>query len=484
MRLVDPDGEQLGIKLLPEALAIARDLDLDLVEVAPGANPPVCRIMDFGKHKFDEAQRAKESRRKAVHVGIKEMKYRPKIGPGDFDTKTRQVAKFLEEGHKVKITIMFRGREVFHPELGKKILDRIAEQMEGLGKSESVPRLDGRNMVMVLAPEKRAKAGRLVHGRGGSKGGHRRHAAARRPHRTEPAPAGAAPAPERVAAAATVADRDGSGGSGRPGGGAAPGRRVERRRGIATMPKMKTDSGAKKRVKVTGIGAAAPSQGVPVAPARAQVGRAQAPARPRDGLRPRRRAADQEDARHVAAVRPRRPPPRRTAPAAATGRSPAPPRRTARPGRPTHHQTTRNRPAPHRPTTSKEFTMARVKGAVHAKKHHRAILEQAQGYYGNKSRSFRAANEQVMHSGQYAFRDRRARKGDFRQLWIQRINAAARLNGMSYSRFIAGLHRADVEVDRKVLADLAVTEPEAFASLVQVASERAGHAPATAEAGS
>jgi translation initiation factor IF-3 len=142
---------------LPEALAIARQLDLDLVEVAPGANPPVCRIMDYGKFKFDAAQRAKESRRKAVHVGIKEMKYRPKIGPGDFDTKTRQVAKFLEEGHKVKITIMFRGREVYHPELGKKILDRIAEQMDGMGKSEAVPRLDGRNMVMVLAPDKRAK---------------------------------------------------------------------------------------------------------------------------------------------------------------------------------------------------------------------------------------------------------------------------------------------------------------------------------------
>ncbi len=125
--------------------------------MAPGANPPVCRIMDYGKFKFDAAQRAKESRRKAVHVGIKEMKYRPKIGPGDFDTKTRQVAKFLEEGHKVKITIMFRGREVFHPELGKKILDRIAEQMDGMGKAEAVPRLDGRNMVMVLAPDKRAK---------------------------------------------------------------------------------------------------------------------------------------------------------------------------------------------------------------------------------------------------------------------------------------------------------------------------------------
>jgi translation initiation factor IF-3 len=154
---VDPDGVQLGIKPLPEALAIAKELDLDLVEVAPMANPPVCRIMDFGKFKFDEAQRAKESRRKAVHVGIKEMKYRPKIGPGDFDTKTRQVAKFLNEGHKVKITIMFRGREVYHPEHGKRILDRIAEQMEGIAKVEAEPKLDNRNMIMVLAPDKRAR---------------------------------------------------------------------------------------------------------------------------------------------------------------------------------------------------------------------------------------------------------------------------------------------------------------------------------------
>jgi translation initiation factor IF-3 len=154
---VDPDGVQLGIRPLPEALAIAKELDLDLVEVAPMANPPVCRIMDFGKFKFDEAQRAKESRRKAVHVGIKEMKYRPKIGPGDFDTKTRQVAKFLGEGHKVKITIMFRGREVYHPEYGKQILDRIAEQMEGLAKVEAEPKLDNRNMIMVLAPDKRAR---------------------------------------------------------------------------------------------------------------------------------------------------------------------------------------------------------------------------------------------------------------------------------------------------------------------------------------
>ena len=113
--------------------------------------------------------------------------------------------------------------------------------------------------------------------------------------------------------------------------------------------------------------------------------------------------------------------------------------------------------------------MARVKRAVHSKKHRRATLERAKGYYGNKSRSYRAANEQVMHSLQYAFRDRRARKGEFRKLWIQRINAGCRAEGMSYSRFIAGLKAAEVEVDRKVLADLAVHEPAAFAALVEVA---------------
>ncbi len=113
--------------------------------------------------------------------------------------------------------------------------------------------------------------------------------------------------------------------------------------------------------------------------------------------------------------------------------------------------------------------MARVKRAVHGKKHRRAVLERAQGFYGNKSRSFRAANEQVMHSLQYAYRDRRARKGDFRRLWIQRINAACRMHGTSYSRFVAGLHQAGVEVDRKVLADLAVTDDGAFGALVDVA---------------
>jgi large subunit ribosomal protein L20 len=118
--------------------------------------------------------------------------------------------------------------------------------------------------------------------------------------------------------------------------------------------------------------------------------------------------------------------------------------------------------------------MARVKRAVHGKKHRRAVLERAKGYYGNKSRSYRSANEQVMHSLQYAYRDRRARKGDFRKLWIQRINAAARIEGMSYSRLIAGLHRAEVVVDRKILADLAVRDPQAFAKIVGVARDALG----------
>jgi translation initiation factor IF-3 len=137
---------------------MARELDLDLVEVAPLANPPVCRIMDYGKYKYEEAQRARESRRKSSAVSIKEMKYRPKIGQGDFDTKTRKISEFLTDGHKVKVTIMFRGREVFHPELGKKILDQVAEHVASVGKVETVPRLDGRNMTMVLAPDKRAQA--------------------------------------------------------------------------------------------------------------------------------------------------------------------------------------------------------------------------------------------------------------------------------------------------------------------------------------
>jgi translation initiation factor IF-3 len=158
VRLISADGEQLGIKPLPEALSIARSMDLDLVEVAAGANPPVCRIMDFAKYRYEEQQRAKESRKKATNITVKEMKYRPKISGGDFDTKTRKVAQFLGEGHKVKVTIMFRGREMQHPELGRRILDRVAEAVDHLGRVEVMPKQDGRNMVMVLGPDKKAQA--------------------------------------------------------------------------------------------------------------------------------------------------------------------------------------------------------------------------------------------------------------------------------------------------------------------------------------
>jgi translation initiation factor IF-3 len=134
---------------------MAKELDLDLVEVAPMANPPVCRIMDYGKFRYEEAQKAKESRRKSQNVSIKEVKFKPKIGQGDFRTKVRKIDQFLNEGHKVKVTMQFRGREMAHPELGSKILDEVLEQVGDNVKVETQARLEGRNMSMVLAPERK-----------------------------------------------------------------------------------------------------------------------------------------------------------------------------------------------------------------------------------------------------------------------------------------------------------------------------------------
>jgi translation initiation factor IF-3 len=179
------------VKPLPEALSIARQMDMDLVEVAAEANPPVCRIMDYNRFKYEAAQRAKESRRKATSTGIKEMKYRPKIGVGDFDTKTRQVARFLGEGHKVKITIMFRGREMSHPELGKKILDQVAEQVTAVAKVEAAPKLDGRNMIMVLAPDRRGQVKKTNPAAASAEGGDAPDVTEADPATTEAAPADA-----------------------------------------------------------------------------------------------------------------------------------------------------------------------------------------------------------------------------------------------------------------------------------------------------
>jgi translation initiation factor IF-3 len=136
---------------------MARGLDLDLVEVAPQAKPPVCRIMDYGKFKYEEDQKAKEARKKSTNVSVKEVKYRPKIGKGDFDTKTRNVIRFIDEGHKVKVTLQFRGREMAHPELGAKILDEVIAAVGPAAKLDSRSRLEGRAMSMVLSPDKQAQ---------------------------------------------------------------------------------------------------------------------------------------------------------------------------------------------------------------------------------------------------------------------------------------------------------------------------------------
>ena len=148
----------MGVRPTREAMGMAADLGLDLVEVASKANPPVCRIMDYGKWKYEQSQREKESRKKSTNITVKEMKYRPKIGQGDFDTKTKKVVKFLRDGSKVKVTIMFRGREMQHPELGRRILDDIADVVDNIANVEFGPNLEGRNMVMVLGPDKKKLA--------------------------------------------------------------------------------------------------------------------------------------------------------------------------------------------------------------------------------------------------------------------------------------------------------------------------------------
>ena len=157
MRLISESGEQLGIKHIRDAMDYAEKKDLDVVEVAPDADPPVVRIMDYGKHKYQKEQARKAARKKQVNVNVREIKLRPKIGDHDFGTKRGHVERFLRHGDKVKVTIMFRGREVQHPELGERLLRRLADDLQELGRIESQPNLDGRNMIMVMAPKKVAK---------------------------------------------------------------------------------------------------------------------------------------------------------------------------------------------------------------------------------------------------------------------------------------------------------------------------------------
>ncbi len=153
--MVGPNGEQVGIVRVEDALRLAAEADLDLVEVAPMAKPPVAKLMDFGKFKYEAAQKAREARKNQVNTVIKEIKLRPKIDPHDYGTKKGHVVRFLNGGDKVKVTIMFRGREQSKPELGFRLLQRLAEDVSELGFVESAPKQDGRNMVMVLGPTKK-----------------------------------------------------------------------------------------------------------------------------------------------------------------------------------------------------------------------------------------------------------------------------------------------------------------------------------------
>ena len=152
VRLIAPDGGQIGEKDIDEARWLASQLGLDLVEVAPDARPPVVRMMDYGKYKYDQSVKAREARKNQTRTVIKEVQFRPKIGAGDFDVKRKRVIKFLRQGDKVKCTMRFRGREVAHPELGREILQRLHDDVEAYAEVETMPRLEGRNMTMVLAP--------------------------------------------------------------------------------------------------------------------------------------------------------------------------------------------------------------------------------------------------------------------------------------------------------------------------------------------
>ncbi len=160
VRLIDDEGNQVGVLKTPDALAFAQERDLDLVEVAPEARPPVCRVLDYSKYKYEQAQKVKQARKHQQQITVREIKFRPKIAEHDYDTKKHHVERFLRHKDKVKVTIMFRGREVTHPERGTAILDRLAEELAELGVVEQRPIQEGRNMTMMMAPSKAVLSGK------------------------------------------------------------------------------------------------------------------------------------------------------------------------------------------------------------------------------------------------------------------------------------------------------------------------------------
>lgn len=158
VRLIGPNGEQIGVVAIDQAIRMAEEVGLDLVEIAPDANPPVCKVMDFGKYKYEIAQKARMARKNQTHVVVKEMKMRPKIDTHDYETKKAHIERFLLGGDKVKVTMMFRGREQARPDTGFRVLQKLSEDVAAIATVEFAPKLDGRNMVMVLAPTKRKGA--------------------------------------------------------------------------------------------------------------------------------------------------------------------------------------------------------------------------------------------------------------------------------------------------------------------------------------
>jgi translation initiation factor IF-3 len=164
VRLIDDEGNQVGVLKTPDALAFAQERDLDLVEVAPEARPPVCRVLDYSKYKYEQAQKVKQARKHQQQITVREIKFRPKIAEHDYDTKKHHVERFLRHKDKVKVTIMFRGREVTHPERGTAILDRLAEELAELGVVEQRPIQEGRNMTMMMAPSKAVLSGKAEAG--------------------------------------------------------------------------------------------------------------------------------------------------------------------------------------------------------------------------------------------------------------------------------------------------------------------------------
>ncbi len=171
VRVIDEEGKQVGVMKTPDALALAQEKDLDLVEVAPEARPPVTRILDYSKYKYEQAQKVKQARKHQQQITVREIKFRPKIAEHDYDTKKHHVERFLRHKDKVKVTIMFRGREVTHPERGTMILDRLAEELQELGVVEQRPMQEGRNMTMMMAPSKAVLAGRVDGEAGTDEGG-------------------------------------------------------------------------------------------------------------------------------------------------------------------------------------------------------------------------------------------------------------------------------------------------------------------------